>query len=139
MAYTLTDQFRPLRLVMRINGTVIGLLLGLCLLLSSQTTLGNWGIYTTGLLWPTRLAGALLCALGVLLILAAAQREIDTFVLLTMLMAHTMLVLVMLLAYFQQEFSAITWGGRVIFVLIFLLGLIGAITPLRYWQAGYRM
>ena len=31
MAYTLTDQFRPLRLVMRLNGIVLGLALGLAL------------------------------------------------------------------------------------------------------------
>lgn len=134
MAYTLTDQFRPLRLVMRINGLVIGFTLGLFLLLSSKATLLSWGIYTTGLLWPTRLAGALLCTLGLLLLLAAAQREIDSYVVLTMLLAHTLLVLVMLLAYFQQEFSAVTLSGRLLFVLLFLLSLIGAITPLRYWR-----
>jgi hypothetical protein len=138
MAYTLTDQFRPLRLVMRLNGLVIGLVLGLLLLTLSKVTLLNWGLYTTGLLWPTRLAGALLCALGTLLLLAAAQRAIDLFVLLTMLVAHSLLALVMLLAYFQQEFTNVTLSGRLIFVLIFLLSLVGAITPLRYLRAEYR-
>jgi hypothetical protein len=45
----------------------------------------------------------------------------------------------MLVAYFQQELSQVALGGRILFVLIFLLCLISAITPLRYLRAEYRL
>lgn len=138
MAYTLSDHFRPLRIVMRCNGFVVGVILGLLFLTLSKATLTNWGLYTSGLLWPLRLAGALLLTFGLTFLLAANQDLISLLMLVTMSIANSLLALVMLFAYFQQELSQVGSGGRILFVLLFLLCLISAITPLRYLRAEYR-
>lgn len=138
MAYTLSDHFRPLRIVMRCNGFVVGVILGLLFLTLSKATLTNWGLYTSGLLWPLRLAGALLLTFGLTFLLAANQDLISLLMLVTMSIANSLLALVMLFAYFQQELSQVGNGGRILFVLLFLLCLISAITPLRYLRAEYR-
>lgn len=139
MAYTLSDHFRPLRIVMRCNGLLVGVILGLLFLSLSKATLSAWGLYTGGLLWPLRLAGALLLSFGLIFLLAANQSLISLLMLLTMSIANGLIAFVMLFAYFQQELSQVALGGRILFVLLFLLCLISAITPLRYLRAEYRL
>lgn len=132
MAYTLTDQFRPLRLAMRLNGVVIGLGLGLLLLLTPHTTLITWGIFTGPVFWPLRMAGGVLIGLGVLFVLSASQEINNPPLLLTMLIVNTLLAVVLLIAYLQQEFTHLTLGGRFLLILIFVFCLAGALAPLRY-------
>jgi hypothetical protein len=138
MAYTLSDHFRPLRIVMRCNGLLVGVVLGLLFLSLSKATLTAWGIYTGGVLWPLRLAGALLLTFGITFLLAANQDLISLLMLLSMSIANALVALVMLFAYFQQELSQVALSGRLLFIFIFLLCLISAITPLRYLRAEYR-
>jgi hypothetical protein len=138
MAYTLTDQFRPLRISLRVNGALVGLSFGLLLLAMPKATLANWGLYTGGVLWPMRLAGALLITVGLVFILAANQEVINFPMLLTMIVGNSLLALVLLVAYLQQELTALTLIGRFVLILIFILCLIGAVTPLRYLRADYR-
>lgn len=138
MAYTLSDQYRPLRIALRINGTIVGVALGLALLTLSRETLAAWGLYQGGNLWPLRLAGAALLALGLFLWLIAGQQGISLPLLATVTFANTLVALVLLLAYFRQEFATLTVLGRVLLVLIFALCLVGALAPLPYLRAEYR-
>ena len=57
MAYSLGDLFRPLRTVMRINGSLLGLGGGLSLLLLRQSTLVRLGMSAEAG-WPLRFAAA---------------------------------------------------------------------------------
>src|SRR5690349_19271891 len=112
MAYTLTDQFRPLRIVMRLNGAVIGLALGLALLLVPKANLAAWGLYVGGALWPFRASGSLLFALGLLFILGANQEVMSLALLLSMVVGNSLLALVLLLAYLQHELAGLTRLGQ---------------------------
>ncbi len=138
MAYTLTDQFRPLRLALRVNGSILGLALGGSLLLMSKANLSDWGLYEAGPLWSLRLAGAALVTLGLLFLAIASQEVISFPLLLTISLANALVAFVLLSAYFQQEFSALSALGRVGLIVIFALCLIGAVVPLPYLRADYR-
>ncbi|MBX3010796.1 MAG: hypothetical protein KF832_04780 [Caldilineaceae bacterium] len=132
MAYTLGDPFRSLRLILRINGFLVGVVLGLFLLLAPRTLLLAWGIYTGGPGWPLRLAGAGQIGLGIFFFLTANQDYLSKLTLFTTLLTNGLLALVLLTAYFQQELVNLSLIGQVLFVLIFLLYLLGAVIPLRY-------
>ena len=138
MAYTLTDQFRPLRIALRINGIGVGLGVGLTLLLSSRLALSAWGLYESGLLWPYRLAGVALLTLGCFFMLISSQETIGLSFLLIVTLANILLALVLLSAYLQHEFSGLALGGQVLLILIFSLCLVGALSPLPYLRAEYR-
>ncbi len=77
MAYSLNDVYRFLRMVMRLNGITVGFGLGLLLLISSRDDLAAWGVYSGDTIWPVRMAGSLLAALGVMLLLAAQERIVS--------------------------------------------------------------
>jgi hypothetical protein len=138
MAYTLSDHFRPLRLALRTNGVLVGLGLGSLLLFTSQNTLSRWGLFSGEQLWPVRLAGAALIALGLCFILIAAQDVIGLSLLITVTVANLLFALVLLVSYFQQEFARLTGIGHLLLVIIFILCLIGALAPLPYLRAEYR-
>lgn len=136
MAYTLGDPFRSLRLLLRINGVLVGLFLGISLLSAPQTWLLGWGLYTSGPLWPLRLAGASQLGLGLFFILMANQDYLSRLMLVSTVIANSMLALVLLTAYLRQELTGLSTTGQVVFVLIFLLYLLGAVIPLRYVRSG---
>jgi hypothetical protein len=132
MAYTLSDHFRSLRMILRLNGLLVDLTFGLLLLLTPHSSLMAWGVYTGGLLWPTRLAGAALLSLGLLFVLAANQDTIHTSVAIALMLSHSLLALVLLVAYLQQEMASLPLLGRLLLVAIFVLALAGAVIPIRY-------
>lgn len=136
MAYTLGDPFRSLRFVLRLNGFVIGVLLGLFLFVAPRSSLLHWGIYESGPLWPLRFAGAGQVGLGIFFILMASQDYLGRFMLITTAVTNTLLALVLLVAYLQQELTALSTVGQVLFVLIFLFYLLGAVIPLRYVRSS---
>jgi hypothetical protein len=138
MAYTLSDHFRPLRLALRTNGVLVGLGLGSMLLFSSQRTLITWGLFAGEQLWPVRLAGAALVALGLCFVLIASQEVIGLSLLITVTVANLLFALVLLVSYFQQEFSRLTGVGQLLLVIVFVLCLMGALAPLPYLRAEYR-
>lgn len=138
MAYSLGDPFRPLRLVMRLNGSLLGLVGGFALLALRQSRLVDLGILQGESGWPLRLAGAALIALGIFLILAANERTIELSVLVSMVVAHALFALVLLNSYLRDEFAGLNLFGQFLIIVIFILCLIGAVSPLRYFQAEYR-
>jgi multisubunit Na+/H+ antiporter MnhG subunit len=138
MAYTLTDHFRPLRLIMRINGLAVEIVLGLLLLVTPRGILSDWGLLTGGYIWPLRLAGAAMIALGLFLLLLSSLDMSRPSLLLAITATHTLFALVLLVAYFQQEFSQLNGLGRILLIVVFVLCLAGAVTPLRYLRAEYR-
>lgn len=137
MAYSLNDLYRGLRIVMRANGLIIGLGLGGMLLIVPRTVLTAAGLAPDSALWPGRLAGALLVAMGLNLLIAAQERIVSTAAMVGMFAANGLMALVLLLAYFNQEFGGLDTLGRVGLVLIFIICLISAVAPLRYLRTDY--
>lgn len=136
MAYTLGDPFRPLRLILRLNGVIIGLLLGVFCLLLPGTLLIRWGLAVDGALWLWRLAGANLCALGCFLLIAAGQDLMHRALLFTATLTHVLWAVILFMAYLQQELVLPSVTGQLLFVCIFVLCLLGAVLPLRYVRSS---
>lgn len=139
MAYSLGDSYRPLRTIMRTNGVVIGLLLGLLLLLGSPNLLGAIGLLGAETLFALRVAGVALIGVGLFLLSSATAREIDFWQLVACLVFHALLAITLLLAWFRGDLQALNLVGQVALLVIFALALIGALAPVRYFRAEYRM
>ena len=136
MAYTLGDPFRALRLMLRINGLLVGIGLGLLLVSAPRAWLLAWGIYAGDAIWPLRFAGVSQMALGAFFFVISTQDYLSKAVLLTTILTNSLLALVLLSAYLQQELVGLSMAGQILFVLIFLLYLLGAVVPLRYMRGG---
>ena len=136
MAYTLTDPFRPLRGVLRLCGSV-DLLLGGGLVLTPHLLLPAVGV-PPGPLWAIQLAGSLLVVLGVYFLLVAGERLLGLPTIVTCALGNGIPALILLVAYLRQDLAGISWLGQAGLILLFIVLLIGAVTPLRYLQAEYR-
>ena len=132
MAYTLGDPFRPLRLILRLNGIGIGLLLGLLFLLAPSAVMVGWGLVRDTTMWPLRLAGASQIALGCFLLIASGQDYMARGLLFTATLTHSLWAMIILVAYFQRELDQLIFSGRIVLVMIFFFCLVGAVTPLHY-------
>ncbi|HXF60047.1 MAG TPA: hypothetical protein VNK95_00440, partial [Caldilineaceae bacterium] len=110
---------------------------GSLLLYFPRGLLAAWGLYAGGPAWPARMAGALLVALALLLLLAAQERIVSAASMVAMLVANGLTALVLLIAYLQGEFAALGLVGQGVLVLLFLLCLISALTPLRFLRTDY--
>lgn len=136
MAYTLGDPFRPLRFVLRINGIVIGVGAGLCLLLTPGSWLTEWGLGASGLHWPLRLAGASQIGVGLFFLLAAQQDYMSRLLLFAALLTNALWAMILLSAYLRRELIIGSIIGQLLFVIIFLLCLFGTVMPLRYLRSS---
>jgi hypothetical protein len=137
LAYSLNDLYRGLRTMMRVDGLVIGVGVGVLLLLFPRGLLSAAGLYAGEALWPHRLAGSLLIAFGLMLLLAAQDRIVSTASMVVMLVANALIAMVLMLSYLQGEFAGLGIIGQIILVLIFLLCLISAVVPIRYLRTDY--
>ncbi len=137
MAYTLTDPFRTLRSVVRFDGTTLSLV-GLALLLAPKSTMIGLGITAATPAWPVRLAGAALSTLALYFLLAATERSITTTALITVTVGNSLIAVVLLIAYVQGQFPNLSIVGLLLLIGLFIVCLIGAVTPLRYLRAEYR-
>ena len=137
MAYTLNDPYRSLRMVLRLSG-VASLLAGLLFLLLpgavATTTLG----LGAGPLWPLRLAGAGLLTLGVAHLLNAGERDIGLPALVTCALGNGLPAILVVTAYLQREMAAFAWPLQAGMIVLFVIWLIGAVTPLRFLRAEYQ-
>lgn len=138
LAYSLNDLYQPLRNVMRINGAVVGLLLGLALLLLPRAVLSDWGIPLAGETWPLRSTGALLLTYGLHAWLAAREPIITLASLVHLLVTNGLLALVLLVAYLQGELAGLHLMGRLLLIVIFALCLAGTLAPLPYLRREQR-
>lgn len=136
MAYTLGDPFRPLRLLLRINAIFLGLLIGFCFLLLPDGLLVRWGVVTVSGVWPLRLAGTSQIAIGFFLLIASGQDYMSRILLFTATLTHALWAVVLLLAYLRGELVIVMPTGRLLFIFVFLLCLLGAVIPLRYIRSS---
>ena len=136
MAYSLNDLYSGLRSVMRVDGLVsVGG--GLLLVLAPRAVLSVAGIYNGEVVWPDRLAGSLLIALGVLLLLSAQDRIVSTASMVAMLIANALMAIVLVISYLQGEFAGISLFGQIALILLFLVCVVSAIVPVRYLRTDY--
>ena len=142
MAYSFTDPFRPLRVSLRLNGTIYGAGLGAALLLASQSLLVRWHILgpnpSSGPIWPVRLAGVALLGLGAFFWLAAGESIIRRTVLAVTCAINGLLALVLLTAYLGGQMIAFPLGARLLLIVLVALALVGTVLPLRYIRTDYR-
>jgi hypothetical protein len=118
------------------NGLVIGLGGG-ALLFFPRGLMTAAGLYNGEALWPYRLAGGLLVALGLQFLLSAQDRIVGTAGMVTMIVANGVMAIVLLMGYLQGEFAGLGLWGQIALVLFFLLCLISAIVPVRYLRTDY--
>ena len=137
MAYSLNDLYGGLRSVMRVNGLVVGVGAGLLLLLFPRGVMDVAGLSTGEAVWPYRLIGSLLLALGAMLLISAQDRVVSTASMVAMIIANALMAIVLLVGYMQGEFSGLGLFGQIGLVLIFLICLISAIVPVRYLRTDY--
>lgn len=138
MAYSFSDLYRPLRISMRVNGVVVGLVCGLLLLWGPKGIMDFLRISENEPMWPIRLAGAALIGLGVFLIMASGERIIHPPVLISVIVSNGLIAFVLLLSYLQGDLSQLSLFGSLVLVLVVAVCLIGAVLPMRYLQAEYR-
>lgn len=122
---------------MRVDGLVVGVGGGLLLLLGPRGVMSAAGLYGGEALWPYRLMGSLLLALGVMLLISAQERMVSTASMVAMLIANGLMALVLLISYLQGEFAGMGLFGQIMLILIFVLCLISAIVPVRYLRTDY--
>ena len=137
MAYSLNDLYRTLRVVMRFNGLLLGVGLGIWLLIFPHNVMAALPGYSGTPVWPVRLAGTLLLSQGTLLLLSAQERIINSAAMLAMLLANGLGAIVLLVSYLQGEFAGLGLVGQIVLVALFLCCLISAIVPLRYLRTDY--
>ncbi|HQY92914.1 hypothetical protein [Caldilinea sp.] len=137
MAYTLSDPFRSLRVVLRLSGAA-SLLTGLIfLLLPDATAVETMGL-GAGPLWPLRLAGAALLTLGIFYLLTAGERIIRLPALVTVALGNGLPSVLVVTAYLQQQMAEFTWPLQGAMLTLFVIWLTGAVAPLRFLRAEYQ-
>jgi hypothetical protein len=122
---------------MRVNGLVVGLGFGVLLLLFPRALMITAGLYAGEALWPHRLIGSLLLALGIMFLISAADRVVSTVSMATMIIANGLMAIVLMVGYLQGEFAGLGLIGQIILIVIFLMCLISAIVPVRYLRTDY--
>lgn len=137
MAYTLNDFFRPLRFLFRLNGSVVGVLLGLFLFVAPRAATALTGAAALAPTWPLRMAGAVLIGFGLMLLFAANERIIPLPILIATTVTHALLAFVLLLMYIQREATQPSWVGIILYIILFLLCLVGTVSPLRFIRTDY--
>jgi hypothetical protein len=138
MAYSLGDPYRPLRLMLRLNGSVLGFGFGLLLMLAPHAWLVGMGWSQGGAALPWRIGGIGLLTIGLFLLLGASSRNVDLSVLAPCLVFHTLLSVVLLVGYLRGDLTGLNAPGGLLLLIVFLLSLAGALVPLRYFGAEYR-
>jgi hypothetical protein len=137
MAYTLTDPLNSLRNVLRTTGGT-NLLLGGAMLVFPRLVFTEWGAASSDADWPLRMAGAFLITLGLYYLLAANERAVGTTAMITCMTGNGLFAGVVLISYLQQDLANLTPVGLGALIVVFVIALIGAVTPLRYLRAEYR-
>ncbi len=135
MAYTFIDHYRPIRTMLRVDGLVVGLGLGLLLLLHPVALLDALGL-DAGSPLMSRLAGSALVGLGVGLLLAAAEADLAAGTLVAAIISNGLLAASLFVAYLAGDLSQLTLWGYLLLLLLFVVCLLSAVLPIPYLRQG---
>ncbi|MEX1019583.1 MAG: hypothetical protein WDZ49_07990 [Litorilinea sp.] len=142
MAYSLNDVYQSLRTAMRLNGITVGVGLGGLLLGVPATFMAvapAAGAAVDVPLWPYRMAGAVLIALGLHLLFAAQERIVRASTMLAMLVGNGLLAVVLLIGFLQRELADLSSVAQVVLGAVFFLCVVSAGFALRYLREDYNM
>lgn len=132
MAYSFNDPYRILRVVLRVNGTVVGLGLGLLLLIYPEQLLSVWGLSPANVAWPARLGGGSLIGMGIQYWSMAATPIMRPVAIVSVMVTNAILAGVLFVSYVQRDLTDLTWMGQILLVLIFVLCLACIVLPISY-------
>ncbi len=132
MAYTFTDHYRPVRMMLRVDGLVIGVGLGTLLLIYPVDLLMDLGFAAGSPSWPARLGGSSLIGLGIGLLIAASEPELRIASLMAAMISNALIAVSLLMAYFQGELADLSAWGFLLLMLLFVICLIMAVLPIPY-------
>ncbi|RLT40217.1 MAG: hypothetical protein DWI57_08865 [Chloroflexi bacterium] len=135
MAYTFIDHYRPIRTILRVDGLVVGLGLGLLLLLHPLALLTALGL-DAGLPLISRLAGSALVGLGVGFLLAAAEAELRAGTLVSAIVSNGLVAASLFVAYLSGDLGGLTPWGYLLLLLLFVVCLLSAVLPIPYLRQG---
>lgn len=135
MAYTFIDHYRPIRTILRVDGLVIGLGLGLLLLLHPADMFAALGV-DAGTPLFSRLAGSALIGLGVELLLAAAEADLRAGTLIAAILGNGLLAASLFIAYLSGDLAHLTAWGFLFLLLLFAVCLLTAVLPIPYLRQG---
>lgn len=139
MAYTFTDHYRPVRLMLRIDGLVVGLGLGTLLLIYPIDLLTELGFAAGSPGWPARVAGSSLIGLGIGLFVAAGEPDLRAASLLTSMISNALIAVSLLFAYFQGELADLSAWGLLLLIVLFVTCLVTAVLPIPYIRGLERL
>lgn len=139
MAYTFTDHYRTVRMMLRVDGLVVGVGLGTLLLLYPVELLTDLGFAAGGPAWTARVGGSGLVGLGIGLISAANEPELRAASLLSAMLSNGLLAISLLFAYFQGELGNLSAWGVLLLILVFAVCLITAVLPIPYVRGVQRI
>jgi hypothetical protein len=139
MAYTFTDHYRAVRIVLRIDGLIVGAGLGTVLLVYPAGLLSDLGFTLSGPAWAARLGGSSLVGLGIGLIAAASERELRMAPLLAAMISNGLMAISLFFAYFQGELADLSAWGILLLILIFVICLLTTVLPIPYVRGVQRI
>jgi hypothetical protein len=139
MAYTFTDHYRTVRMILRVDGLVVGVGLGTLLLIYPVEFLTDLGFAASGAAWAARVGGSGLLGLGIGLIAAANEAELRAASLLAAMFSNGLLALSLLVAYLQGELSNLSVWGLLLLILLFVVCLLTTIMPIPYVRGIQRI
>lgn len=132
MAYSFNDPYRILRWVLRLNGIVVGLGLGLLLLTYPGQLLTIWGLNPEDPAWPARLGGASLIGMGINYWSMAETATMRSQAVIGVILANAVLAGVLFVSYLQGDLTNVTRLGQLLLFVIFALCLACVVLPISF-------
>lgn len=139
MAYTFTDHYRAVRIILRIDGLVVGVGLGTLLLIYPTQLFTALGFAVSTISWPARIGGSSLLGLGIGLIVASSEPELRVASLLAATFSNGLIALSLFIAYFQGEFAGLSPWGVLILLFVFVICLLTTVLPIPYVRGIQRL
>ncbi len=132
MAYSLNDPYRGLRLVLRIDASLVGLVLGGSLLFAPQFLHTLWTNSEMNSFWMWRLGGAGLVAMGLSFLELSTRPAISPSSAFSVMLANGVLGVVLFQAYVSGAVNPPQIWGRLTLLALFLCNLTCVILPWAY-------
>ncbi len=132
MAYSLNDPYRGLRVVLRINASLVGLVLGGSLLFAPQFLHTFWTDSEMNNFWMWRLSGAGLVAMGLSFLELSTRPAISRTSAFSVMLTNGVLGVVLFQAYVSGAINPPHIWGRLTLLGFFLCNLTCVILPWSY-------